>query len=133
MAADRPRSRQRNVTGAGKSIQRRGSGLGTEPVGSTGGYNGRPGGGSKRPNSGSNFSGGHRSSGGGGFFKIIIILLVVFLGGGSVFTGDSYEDTFYEPIEESTVEQSTTGQSTADFLQKDCNCRRWDLYLPLRV
>ena len=118
MAADRPRSRQRNVTGAGKSIQRRGSGLGTGPVGSTGGYNGRPGGGSKRPNSGSSFGSGHRSSGGGGFLKIIIILLVVFLGGGSVFTGDSYEDTFYEPIEESTVEQSTTGQSTADFLQQ---------------
>ena len=43
MAANRPRGRQRNVTGPGKDIKRRGSGLGTGPVGSSGGYSGRPG------------------------------------------------------------------------------------------
>lgn len=44
MAGNRPRGRQKNVTGAGKSIRRRGSGLGTGPVGSSGGYSGRSGG-----------------------------------------------------------------------------------------
>ena len=43
MAGPRPRGRQRNVTGAGKSIKRRGGGLGGGPVGSAGGYGGRPG------------------------------------------------------------------------------------------
>ena len=80
--AGRPRSRQRNVSGAGNSVRRRGSGLGTGPVGSSGGYGGRPGRG-----------GGHRTvrSSGGGLSKIVlvIILIMVFGGGGigDVFTG----------------------------------------------
>jgi len=36
MAANRPRGRQKNVTGQGKSIKRRGAGLGTGPVGGAG-------------------------------------------------------------------------------------------------
>ena len=43
MAVNRPRGRERNVTGSGKDIKRRGSGLGTGPVGTPGGYSGRPG------------------------------------------------------------------------------------------
>ena len=71
-----PRGREKNVTGAGKDIFRRGSGMGTGPVGNAGGYGGRgggTGGGQKR-------SGG---SGGGGLLKIILAL-VVLLGGGGV-------------------------------------------------
>ncbi len=74
MAINRPRGRQRNVTGRGKSVHRRGSGLGTGPVGNAGGYSGRPG---RRP---------VRSSGGqsgGGLFKIIIFIVVLLFGGGT--------------------------------------------------
>lgn len=86
MAANRPRGRQRNVTGSGKQINRRGSGLGTGPVGSSGGYSGRP---SNRPSgTHSNLGGGSEHSGsnvtrsGGGMSKIIILILVALLGGG---------------------------------------------------
>ena len=118
MAPNRPRSRQQNVTGAGKSINRRGAGLGTGPVGSSGGYTGRPGGGSLgggRRNSGGNVT---RSGGGGGMMKFIIIALVLLLGGGgsvgSLLSDDSTEYTS-APME-TVTEQNTTPQSTADFL-----------------
>ena len=99
MATNRPRGRQKNVTGTGKSVHRRGSGLGTGPVGKTGRTGGmtssRP---SSRPASGSATT---RSSG-GGLSKLIILLLVVLLGGGGGLTtllggsgGESYEP--YEP------------------------------------
>lgn len=38
---NRPRSRQKNVTSGGQGASRRGSGLGTGPVGSSGGFSGR--------------------------------------------------------------------------------------------
>ena len=90
MAGQRPRGRQKNVTGAGKSIKRRGSGLGSGPVGSSGGYSGRPGGttglGGGRPTSSSGRT--TRSTrGGGGLFKIILIALVLLGGGGGVLSG----------------------------------------------
>ena len=72
MAQNRPRGRQQNVTGQGKSVKRRGEGLGTGPVGSAGGYQGRQRRGSTTI----------RSGGSGGMLKIIIIALVVLLGGG---------------------------------------------------
>lgn len=81
MAVNRPRGRQRNVTGHGKPINRRGSGLGTGPIGSSGGYGGRPGGGSAG-------MGGHRNSRGnvtrsrGGMSKIVLVILVLLFGGG---------------------------------------------------
>ena len=125
MAPNRLRGRQRNVTGAGKSINRRGAGLGTGPVGSQGGYSGRPGGGSHRPSSGNSFGGGRRPSGGnvtrsggGGMMKFIIIALVLLLGGGSgvgsILSDDSMEYT--STAVDNTSEQSITGQSTSDFL-----------------
>ena len=90
MAPNRPRGRQKNVTGTGKPIGRRGSGLGSGPVGgagrgagiggskpgSTGGSFG-PMGGSSRPTT--------RSSG-GGFGKIIILILLLLFGGGGGLT-----------------------------------------------
>lgn len=81
MAGDRPRGRQKNISGSGKSVYKRGSGLGTGPVGSSGGYSGRPsrggsfGGGKRAPR-------GTRSGGGGGLGKLIILGLVVLFGGG---------------------------------------------------
>ena len=90
--ANRPVRRPTNVTGTGKGINRRGSGLGTGPVGNPGGYAGRGGSGGSG-DSGGPVGGGGRSSGGrasggkGGIIKIIIIALVVLLGGGTGLSG----------------------------------------------
>ena len=89
MTPNRPRGRQKNVTGTGKGIKRRGSGLGTGPVGGSGRGAGI-GGGAPRPSGGSFHSGGdrqpQRSGGGGGFSKLIILLLVLLFGGGGGLT-----------------------------------------------
>ena len=111
--AGRPRSRQRNVSGAGKGISRRGSGLGTGRVGSSGGYSGRPGrtGGSGGSSFGGGFSSGSsgssygsgggrrvvRSSGGGSVIKLIVLVIILLVGGGSGISG-IFTDGFDEPI-----------------------------------
>ncbi|MBQ8512202.1 MAG: peptidase C11 [Clostridia bacterium] len=73
---NRPRGRQKNVTGQGKDVKRRGSGLETGPVGMSG----------RKPtgaSSGSSARPGTRTTrSGGGLSKIVTILLVVLLGGG---------------------------------------------------
>ena len=73
MPMNRPTGRQRNITGQGKAIGRRGSGLGTGPVGSP-----RPG--QSGGHSSHRGTGGTRSGGGG--IKLILILLALLLGGG---------------------------------------------------
>ena len=109
-----PRGRQSNVTGSGKGVQRRGSGLGTGPVGS-GSF-----GGGRKTSSGSSVNLGgnqpHHSSGnggqpgypfpgggtriGGGGARLIFLVIVIFIiiggkglfsafGGGSSQGGDS--------------------------------------------
>jgi hypothetical protein len=88
MTPNRPRGRQKNVTGSGKPIGRRGSGLGTGPVGGAGrgagiGGGPRPGG-SFTPTGGSHRP--TRSGGSGGFGKLIILILVLLFGGGSGLT-----------------------------------------------
>ena len=84
--AGRPRGRQKNITGGGKDINRRGSGLGTGPVGMPGGYGDRPG-------RGSGFGGPMRSTGGGGLISKLIIVIVFIIaaktGFGGFFTGGS--------------------------------------------
>ena len=91
MAPNRPRGRQKNVTGTGKPIGRRGSGLGTGPVGGAGrgagigGGKPRPSGGSFTPMGGGSNRPATRSSG-GGFGKIIILILLVLFGGGTGLT-----------------------------------------------
>ncbi len=94
MAPIRPRGRQRNVTGPGKSVKRRGSGLGTGPVGGSGRGAGISGGSSgKRPGSTGSFrptGHSHRNTtrSGGGFSKIIILIVLLMLfGGGSGLSG----------------------------------------------
>ena len=82
MAGNRPRGRQKNVTGSGKSIYKRGSGLGTGPVGSSGGYSGRPSGGGIGGGSGRGSRGPRNTRGGGGLGKLIILGLIVLFGGG---------------------------------------------------
>lgn len=118
MAPNRPRGRERNVTGPGKEIKRRGSGLGTGPVGSSGGYQGRPG--SARP-SGAGTGGGPRNLGGGpqrsggGMSKIIMILLVLLLGGGggvgSLLLGGGGSSQTSQTVPQNTQQSTTNSQS----------------------
>ena len=77
MENNRPRGREKNVTGPGKSVQKRGDGLGTGSVGDAGGYK------DQKPSSGGTRSSGTRAGGAG---KLIALLLVVLLGGGGGLT-----------------------------------------------
>ena len=88
MENNRPRGREKNVTGTGKTVQKRGEGLGTGPVGDAGGYKDRA------PQSGGSArSGGSTRSGGAG--KLIALLLALLLGGGGGLTAflGSHSDT----------------------------------------
>ncbi len=93
MAQNRPGGRQRNITGQGKDIRRRGAGLGTGPVGSPGRVPG-----SSAPRTGGTTT---RSGGGG---KLILILLALILGGGGGIGsflfggGDSGGGTVQSPV-----------------------------------
>ena len=78
MDNNRPRGREKNVTGPGKTVQKRGEGLGTGPVGNAEGYSDRG------QSSGS--GGGKRGGGSGGAGKLIALLLVALLGGGGGLT-----------------------------------------------
>ena len=70
-----PRGREKNVTGQGKPIQKRGDGLGTGPVGRSDGYQNRPAG-------GSGGGSGPQRAGGRGKFGIIALIAALLLGGG---------------------------------------------------
>ena len=115
MAVNRPRGRQKHVTGNGSPIKRRGSGLGTGPVGGAGRGNGIGGGFSQnRPNTGNpNTFGTNRNSTGPGSIpiKLIILVLVLLLGGGGGLSAmmNNYEvlENYTPPINNS---QSQTGQ-----------------------
>ncbi len=84
MADDnRPRGRERNVTGQGTGAYRRGPGTGNGPVGSGGGYSGRPG-----TSQGGGDGGPTRASGSSGkIIGIIIAVVAVLIGGGGGLTG----------------------------------------------
>lgn len=71
MENSRPRGREKNATGPGKSVQRRGAGLGTRPVGEAGGYQDRT------PQSGGIRGPGSRGDG----IRLIVLLLALLLGG----------------------------------------------------
>ena len=75
MDENRPRGREKNVTGQGKDIYKRGEGLGTGPVGSSNGHAGR-----SDANGGG--GGGNRAGGGKSPLMTIILIAVLLLGGG---------------------------------------------------
>ena len=77
MENNRPRGRERHVSGPGKKVEKHGKGLGSGPVGEAGGYDGRQG-----QNSGTRSAGAR----GGGGVKLIALLLVALLGGGGGLT-----------------------------------------------
>ena len=111
-----PRGREKNVTGYGKPIEKRGEGLGTGPVGKRDGYQGRNQQGSP---AGGSPSGGtpHRSSGGGGKrLGIIGIILALVFGGGfglnSLLGGDSTPSTPAVPASQSSGIFSLFSNST---------------------
>lgn len=77
MDRNRPKSREKNVTGGGSGVHRRGGGLGTGPVGSTNGRAGKPSGGS---------TGKRAAAGGGGMLVLLIVGYFVLkaIGGGGL-------------------------------------------------
>ena len=82
---DKQGGRKKLITGNGKGVHKRGSGLGTGPVGRKDGYSGRKessSGGSRPIGGGSYDEETTRSRGGGSMLVIIIIAAVVLLGGG---------------------------------------------------
>ncbi len=112
MSNERPRGREKNITGQGKSVYRRGEGTGTGPVGNTGGYSGRTGG----------SSGGHgpgpRSIGGLGIVALIVIFLLRgglggLLGGGA----SSAPSQTQSPYQTAAPAQTQTGTSGSGLSQ----------------
>ncbi len=103
METKRPRGRETHVTNNSSGVHKRGSGLGTGPVGSSGGYG-------KYGNSNGSSGGGHKKAGTraafGGGGSILVILLMLLLSGkgnsllgilgtllGSSAANSSYEET----------------------------------------
>jgi len=76
---NRPKSREKNVTGTGSGVHRRGEGLGTGPVG---GQNGSGFGKAGQQQSGERGTGGARSGGRGSILIIIVLAIILFAGGG---------------------------------------------------
>ena len=70
MENNRPRSREKHVAGPGKTVHKRGDGLGTGPVGSSGGHS------EATPSSGGGTRGSGSGSRGGGM-KLIVLLLIL--------------------------------------------------------
>ncbi len=94
MAEDnRPTGREKNVTGPGKGVYKRGDGLGTGPVGSGSGMPGGSGqGGNNRPT----------RSGGGFKMPLIVAVIVALLGGGGALSGlFGVQDTTPAPVQQS--------------------------------
>lgn len=103
MENNRPRGREKHVTGSAKKVEKRGTGLGTGPVGEAGGYENRT------PQS----AGTRSSSGRGGGTKLIVLLLALLLGGGGGLTallgGQSGGQTQVPPTSQ---HQQQPGQNT---------------------
>ena len=111
---NRPRGREKNVTGGGAGVHRRGEGLGTGKVGSGSGMPQRPAGGG---NGGPQRSGGQRSGGTRGGVPLIAILLALLLGGGgglgalSGLFGGSSSTPSYTPSTSYTGSASSGGSA----------------------
>lgn len=101
MAGNRPRSRAKNITGVGKSVFRRGAGLGTGPVGASGGFGGA-GRGTR--------SFGRRSSP----LTVIIVILALIFGGTGIFGDDTDQgDSLPQPTAQAQQYGQTSSQYSA--------------------
>ena len=123
--ANAPRGREKNYTGQGKDVYKRGDGLGTGPVGNAGGYQNRPGTtGSSSGNGGSGGNGGSTRAGGKRSpLLLIIIAAVVLLGGGGaglggLFGGGSTTNT---PANNSSsnIISSNTGSNSSNIISSN--------------
>lgn len=117
-----PRGREKNVTGYGKPIEKRGEGLGTGPVGKSDGYQRRN---QQTSPAGGPPSGGapqRSGSGGGKRIGIIGIILALLFGGGfginSLFGGNSTPTTPASP--------ATTGSSVFSLFSNSSVSAGWD-------
>lgn len=117
---NRPRGREKNITGQGKDIYKRGDGLGTGPVGNAGGYQGRgqnqSSGGGRGVFSSSSSSSGKRSP----LLIIILLAVLVFGGGGAGLSGllgggttsdSSYPSNYTNSYPSGSNTQQTVGGS----------------------
>lgn len=119
MPMNRPTGRKRNITGQGKSVGRRGSGLGTGPVGSSRPGQSSGGGSFGGQSSSRRSSGGSTRSGGFGGGKLILILLALLLGGGgagSFFLGGSDGGSVEPDYSYSEPAQQSSGGSLFSML-----------------
>ncbi|MCR4588733.1 MAG: peptidase C11, partial [Lachnospiraceae bacterium] len=114
--ADKPRARQKNVTGQGAGVHKRGDGLGTGPVGSGSSVNPSTGGGSgSQRGSGSSLLGGRSK------LPLLLVIAVLLLGGGGGLTsllggGDTsgYESSYdTTPATTTTTTTTTTGTGSS--------------------
>jgi len=105
---NRPVGREKNVTGAGAPIKKRGEGLNTGPVGRAEGYSGR---------TGQSGSGQVRASGGKSPLAIIIVLAALLLGGGGFglnsLLGGSGEDVSESYYSQSSAYVQPSSQSSS--------------------
>ncbi|MCR4717117.1 MAG: peptidase C11 [Lachnospiraceae bacterium] len=110
MADKRPISRKKNVESGGSGVNKRGSGLGTGPVGSSTGYSGRS----------SSSSGMKRAAAGGGGGLLIIIIAVIYMllgggGGNSTSTNNNTADTIDVKPASQEVDTSVIAGSRAKY------------------
>ena len=105
MENNRPRGREKNVIGPGKTVQKRGEGLGTGPVGNADGYRNRQQGQSSGTRSAETRS--------GLGMKLLMLLFVLLLGGGGGLTallGGQSENQTASP-DQQQVQSSESGGS----------------------
>ena len=113
MENNRPRGREKNVTGPGKTVHKRGDGLGTGPVGDAGGYK------DQKPSSGGASGTGTRAGGtrAGGAGKLIALVLALLLGGGgglaALFGGQSGTQTQTPSTGQQQQQQTNQGGGSA--------------------
>ncbi|MCR5523635.1 MAG: peptidase C11 [Clostridia bacterium] len=116
-----PRRREKNITGQGKPIEKRGSGLGTGPVGRDQGYENR---GHPDPSSG---GGGPQRSGGFGGKRIglIGIILALIFGGGfglnSILGGGNTENNIPAPAPAASLFSGFTNSSVSSGWATEAN------------
>ena len=109
---NRPNGREKNVTGQGKGLYKRGDGLNTGgPVGKQDGYQGR------KQQSASGGSGGNRAGGSRSPLMIIIALVVLLLGGGGAGLGGLFGGSGNSSQPTTPVQQPTqqTTQNTSHY------------------
>lgn len=104
MDRNRPRSREKHVTSGGNGVHRRGSGLGSGPVGSTGGYSGRS----------SSGKIGKRAAVGGGI-SIPTLLIIGFIIFNAIKGGNTPSDNSgYQPGNTQTGTHTSSGGTSVD-------------------